>query len=136
MFSLLLALVLFQATTPPATANPAPQPAASSPAAAVPVEDPAVTALAKKIYSQMRAGKVDESLLSPEMNKAMTPEALTQQKPVFDQLGEPTKLTLEKSETLPQGRRYEYLAVFEAAQLHVRIFIDKDGKVAGYFLAP
>ena len=134
MFNLLFALLFVQAVIQAPGQSSAPQ--SASPAAAAPVENLAVTALALKIYSQMRSGKVDEALLSPEMNKALTPETLAQQKPVFDQLGDPTKLTLEKSESIAQGMRYEYLAVFASAQLHVRIFIDKDGKVAGYFLAP
>jgi hypothetical protein len=113
---------------------PAAAPAASSTEA--PVADPAVTALALKIYQQMRAGKVDPALLSPEMQKGLTPAALAQSKPMFDQLGDPSKLTLEKKETVAQGTKWEYLATFAAAQFHVDIFVDTSGKVAGYFLKP
>lgn len=108
---------------------------AQSPAAA-PKEDPAVTSLALKIYGQMRAGKVDAALLSEQMQKAMTPEALAQNKPMFDQLGDPTKLTLEKKETVALGTKWEYLATFAAAQFHVDIFVDTAGKVGGYLLKP
>ena len=101
-----------------------------------PKEDPAVTALALKIYQQMRAGKVDPALLSEQMQKAMTPEALAANKPMFDQLGDPSKLLLEKKETVAQGTKWEYLATFAAAEFHVDILVDATGKVAGYFLKP
>ena len=95
-----------------------------------------MTALARKIYGQMRAGKIDPSLLTDQMNAGMTPAALAQVKPVFDQLGDPTKLTVEKREAIAQGTVYQYLAEFPSAQLHVVIVIDKDGKVAGYRVTP
>ena len=114
--------------------SPAAVPAATTTEA--PKEDPAVTALALKIYQQMRAGKVDAALLSDELQKAMTPEVLAENKPLFDQLGDPTKLVVEKKETVAQGVKWEYLARFAAAEFHVDIFVDKDGKVAGYFLKP
>ena len=48
-----------------------------------------MTALALKIYGQMRTGKVEEGLMTPEMNKALSPAVLAEQKPIFDQLGDP-----------------------------------------------
>ncbi len=100
------------------------------------VEDPAVTALALKIYAQIRAGKVDESLMTEAMNKELGPAVLAQYKPVFDQLGDPQKLTLESGEKTASGTRWVYLAVFAMAQLHVNILVTADGKVGGYRLAP
>ena len=92
--------------------------------------------MALKIYGQMRTGKVDEALLTDDMNKALSPAVLAQNKPIFDQLGDPVKLTLESSEKLPDGAHWVFLATFAAAQLHVKIFVTVDGKVGGYFLAP
>jgi hypothetical protein len=97
-------------------------------------ENPAITALALKIYGQMRAGKVDETLLTDMMNKELSPMTLALQKPIFDQLGNPVKLTLESSGKTPYGTRYVYLAVFATAQLHVNIYVMADGKVGGYEL--
>lgn len=123
MLSLLLSVLLaFGALQLPSTAAPALQ------------EDAAVTALARKIYSQMRAGKVDEALLTAAMSQQLSPEALAQTKPVFDQLGDPLKLTLERGEKVSGGTRWVYLAVFPAAQLHVTILVTADGKVGGYDL--
>jgi len=130
MLSLLVLLMglsaqpLAQTPTPPAAKAEAVQ------------EDPAVTALALKIYAQIRTGKVDESLLTGAMNTELGPAVLAQYKPVFDQLGDPQKLTLESSEKSATGASWVYLAVFAAAQLHVHIFITPDGKVGGYRLAP
>jgi len=112
-----------QTPTPPAQVQPA-------------KEDPAVTALALKIYAQIRTGKVDEALMTDAMNKELGPAVLAQYKPIFDQLGDPQKLTLESSEKTAQGTMWVYVAVFAAAQLHVHILVMTDGKVGGYRLAP
>jgi hypothetical protein len=130
MLSLLLGIGMMVAQAP-ATQAPAPA-AATSPAAK---EDPAVTALALKIYAQMRGGKVDASLLTDAMSKELSPEALALQKPIFDQLGDPVKLALENSEKTGDGTRWVYLATFAMAQLHVTIYVMKDGRVGGYALA-
>ena len=61
------------------------------------------------------------------MGKALSPEVLAQNQPMFDQLGDPTKLTLESSEVTAQGTKYVYLARFPTAQLHVSILIDAAG---------
>jgi hypothetical protein len=100
-----------------------------------PREDAAVTALALKIYGQMRAGKVDAALLTPEMSRALSPEALAQTKPLMDQLGDPTKITLESTGPTAGGTKWVYVAVFAAAQLHVTLVVMADGKVGGYTLA-
>ena len=123
-----LALVVPQA--PSQTPTPAPA------KVEVAREDPAVTALALKIYGQMRAGKVDQSLLTSEMNKGLSPAVLAQTKPMFDQLGDPVKLTLEDAVRTPTGTTWVYLAEFATAQLHVHIYVLADGKVGGYRLAP
>ena len=115
------------------------QAAAQAPAPAAHVEvvreNPEITALVLKIYGQMRAGKVDETLLTDMMNKELSPMALALQRPIFNQLGNPVKLTLESSDKTPYGMRWVYLAAFATAQLHVKIYVMSDGKVGGYELA-
>jgi|GEM_PF-1368234 len=132
-------VLLAAALSFPQTATPPPAPATSlpaQPAASAPVEDPAITALALKIYAQMRAGKIDNALITPQMQVGLSPEKLTQAKPTFDGLGNPVKLVLEKREAVGPATRYEYLATFPAAQLHIRLVVMADGKVGGYFIAP
>ena len=133
MPSFLIALTFAAAFAQPHAQPLTPTPAQATEAA---TEDSAVTALALKIYSQMRAGKIDEALLSEEMKKALTPEVVAKNKPVFDQLGDPTKLTLESRKSTPQGTAYDYLAQFATAQLHIRLFLDSAGKVGGYYVTP
>lgn len=98
-------------------------------------ENPAITALALKIYGQMRTGTVDQGLLTDTMKQELSPMRLALQRPILDQLGNPTKLTLESMEKTPYGTRWGYLAVFATAQLHVSIYVMADGKVGGYELA-
>ena len=95
-----------------------------------------MTALALKMYTQARAGKVDASLMTEEMSQTFSPELLAQEKPIMDQLGDPTRLTFVSGERHTKGILWEYLAVFPAAQFHVKIFINKDGKFAGYGVSP
>jgi hypothetical protein len=130
---MLSVLILMMGLLAPRAPAQAPAPVAKAEAAK---EDPAVTTLALKIYAQIRAGKVDESLMTDAMNKELGPAVLAQYKPIFDQLGDPQKLTLESSEKSATGTRWVYLAVFAAAQLHVHIVVMTDGKVGGYQLAP
>ena len=92
--------------------------------------------MALKIYGQMRAGKVDAALLTPEMAAAATPDILAGMKPMFDTLGDPKQLKLESVEKLAKGTSYLYLAIFPAAQFHISLFITQDGKVGGYRLKP
>ena len=102
----------------------------------LPTDDQATHALALKIYNQMRTGKVDEALLSSQMNQALTPQLLSEKKPLFDQLGDPTSLLLQTTDKVGGGTRYTYLATFATAQLHVQLFLDAQGRVGGYMLTP
>ena len=99
-------------------------------------EDPKVNAMALKIYSQMRAGKVDNKMLTDAMQKQLAPEVLAQNKPMFDQLGDPTKLTFQSGNKMGNGASYMYLAEFPTAQMHVTITVTNDNKVAGYQIEP
>ena len=137
---LIAALVLMlpspQAQPQPAqTPAPVTQPSAAAPASA-PVEDPAVTALALKLYGQMRAGKLDATLFTPEMNAALTPEVVTQSKPMLEQLGDPKQFKFEAASKVASGMTYRYLATFPTAQFHVVLLITPAGKVGGYALKP
>jgi hypothetical protein len=125
-------LVLLFGSMSPQVSSPAPATAAH---VEVAKENPAITALVLKIYGQMRTGKVDETLLTDMMNSELSPMKLALQRPIFDQLGNPVKLTLESSGKTPYGMRWVYLAVFATAQLHVNIYVMSDGKVGGYELA-
>jgi hypothetical protein len=124
MQTLLLSLALLLAPQQPAAPPPAQQ------------ENPAVTALALKLYAQARAGHLDSALITPEMAQALDPATLVQEKPIFDQLGNPTRIAFESAEKHTKGTLYTYQVTFPTAQFHVKIFIHPDGKFAGYGLEP
>ena len=131
-----LVLVVGLGWLPWQAATSAPQPAAHVEGKVNAVkENPAITALVLKIYSQMRTGKVDETLLTDMMNSQLSPMVLALERPIFDQLGNPVKLTLESSGKTPYGTRWIYLVVFPTAQMHVSIYMMSDGKVGGYELS-
>ena len=112
-----------------------PQPQTATPSAKLP-ENPNVTALALKLYAQARTGKLDPELITPEIAQTLDPATLAEEKPIFDQLGEPTRILFESAEKHTKGTLYTYQVTFPAAQLHVKIFIHPDGKFAGYGFNP
>ena len=99
-------------------------------------EIPAVTALALKLYSQARTGRIDPALETPEMAQTLDPATLAQGKPIFDQLGEPTRILFQFAEKHTKGTLYTYQVTFPTAQFRVKIFLHPDGKFAGYGLDP
>jgi mannose-6-phosphate isomerase-like protein (cupin superfamily) len=105
---------------------------ASSPAA----DDATITALILKIYRQIMAGKVDPTLLTPQLYATLTPEIVAQAQALFTSFGEPTKLTLKSRLPTATGTGYVYTGTFPIGDFQVVIDIAKDGKVSGYRLAP
>jgi len=99
-------------------------------------DDPAVYALAMKMWDQMISGKMDRSLLSPEMNAAMTPELLASVAPQFQPLGKLESLTLLERTSIDGGSRYLYESHFSSGTHKIEIFITADGKVGGYHVTP
>jgi CubicO group peptidase (beta-lactamase class C family) len=65
-----------------------------APAASAAQDDPAVHALTVKMWDQMSSGKPDRSLLSPEMNAAMTPDLLASAALQLQALGRLENLSL------------------------------------------
>jgi len=118
-----LALYDPRVAAPPAKANAA-------------QDDPAVYALAMKMWDQMISGKVDRSLLSPEMNAAMTPELLASVAPQFQPPGKLESLTLLERTSIDGGSRYLYESHFSSGTHKIEIFITADGKVGGYHVTP
>jgi mannose-6-phosphate isomerase-like protein (cupin superfamily) len=104
--------------------------------AAAPSKDDPVTTLVLKIYRQMMAGKVDPTLLTPEMNAALTPATLAQAQMLFQQLGEPSKVTMKTHTPSADGTSYVYTGTFTTGDFQVLIEVNKAGQVSGYRLAP
>jgi len=122
----------FTMTSQPPSHDDRVEDTAAAPASA---ED-AVTALVLKIYRQMMAGKVDRTLLTPQMNAALTPDTLAQAQALFQQLGEPSKLALKMHMPSPDGTSYVYTGTFKAGDFQVLIEVNKAGQVGGYRLVP
>jgi D-alanyl-D-alanine carboxypeptidase len=116
----------------PSVAEPKEAPPASGPVQ----DDPAVNALAMKIWDQMNSEKLDRSLLSPEMNAAMTPELLAQVASQLQGMGQLEKLRLLEKTAMNGGTNYVYDAQFSSGMHKIQIFMTADGKVGGYRLLP
>lgn len=103
---------------------------------AVVQDDPAVHALALKIWDQMTSGRLDRSLLSSEMNTAMTPELLAQVGPQLRGVGKLESISLFEKTPMSKGTNYVYAARFSTGEHKIQIFVTTDGKVGGYRLLP
>jgi len=107
-----------------------------APVASSTQDDTVVHALAKRMWDQMSSGKVDRSLLSPEMNTALTPQLLDSAAPLLQRLGGLTNLRLTERTAMNGGTLYVYAAQFTSGTHSIRIFITADGKVGGFRVTP
>lgn len=109
-----------------------PEPAAT---AAV-KDDPAVHALARKMFEQIMAGKLDPSVMTTQMAAALTPELIAQVSAQWKEMGALEDLTLLHAEPVGIGTQYEYTGKFANGTHQIVIFITADGKVGGYRVVP
>jgi hypothetical protein len=87
------------------------------------------------MWDQMSSGKPDRSLLSPEMNAAMTPELLSSAAPQLQSLGKLENLSLLEKTSTNGATLYSYAARFSSGTHKINIFITANGKVGGYRVA-
>jgi D-alanyl-D-alanine carboxypeptidase len=99
-------------------------------------DDPTVHALALKMWDQFSSGKLDRSLLSPEMNAAMTTQLLDSAGPQLQSMGKLRSISLLEKTAMEKGTNYIYAAQFGTGDHKIQIFVTKDGKVGGYRLLP
>ena len=99
-------------------------------------DDPTVHGLALKMWDQLSSGKLDRSLLSPEMNAAMTPQLLAAVGPQLQSVGKLESISLSEKAPMSKGTNYIYAARFSTGEHKIQIFVATDGKVGGYRLLP
>ncbi len=100
-----------------------------------PAEDPSVSALVRKIFSQVRQGKVEKLLFTKDMNEVFRSQMPTVMNR-YGALGDLGALVLQGSSPENGGTKYTYLGTFAAGERHIEIFIGPRGKVAGYKIGP
>ena len=88
------------------------------------------------MWDQMSSGKVDRSLLTPQMNSALTPELLSSAAPQLQALGGLMNLHLLEKTATNGGTLYSYSAQFTTGTHRINIFVAADGKVGGYRVLP
>lgn len=99
-------------------------------------DDTATHVLALKMWEQISSGKLDRSLLSTEMNAAMTPQLLAAVGPQLQSVGKLENISLLEKTAMGKGTNYIYAARFSAGEHKIQIFVTTDGKVGGYRLLP
>jgi hypothetical protein len=124
----------------PAAAAPASISAAanaSADATAAPLaEDPAITAAVKREFLAWQAGKIDRSVYSAEMNKALPDSAVAQVSGQLRSLGAPTKFVYIDRSIVSENRAYTYGAETPKAKLRILYVLDTAGKISGLWFRP
>ncbi len=98
-------------------------------------EDPSVSALVRKVFRQVRQGKIERPLFTKDMDEvlhAQMPNVMNR----FGALGDLGALVFQGSNPENRGTKYTYLGTFAAGQHHIEISIGPRGKVAGYKIGP
>jgi hypothetical protein len=116
--------------------DPGVAPQNSKPASNAPQDDPAVHELTLKMWGQMSSGNVDRSLLSTQMNTALTPDLLKNAAPQLQALGKLENITLLEKTPMEKGTNYVYTAQFSTGAYKIQIFVTSDGEVGGYRVVP
>jgi hypothetical protein len=105
--------------------------------AATPSPDPAMLARAKAAFAQLQSGKIDRTLLSSEMNAALTDDKLAAVKGAIGNLGTPVSFEQQRAGTQGDVRYAVYLVTFlNGPRLNFLFGVDPQGKVAGMRLLP
>jgi CubicO group peptidase (beta-lactamase class C family) len=108
--------------------------AADAPAAG---ESAAVRARVREWIGRFQSGDIDRTQFTPQMDAAITPDAVTALRPQLTVLGQPQQLTFTGASTQPGGYTvYVYVATFAATKLRVTMTLTADRKIAGFFLKP
>jgi CubicO group peptidase (beta-lactamase class C family) len=99
-------------------------------------DDPVVTAKLRTFVTDLQRGTVDPAAVTAEVKAGFTPQVLTQLGEQLGAAGTLRTLTF-KGKTSSQGlTAYRYNAAFAGGRTAVlTIVIDKDGKIAGFFVA-
>ncbi len=92
--------------------------------------------LALDIYHQLQQGRIDRSLLAPNLSDYFTPEAISGFKQSLAPLGEP--LSIRQTTSLQRGgmtmRNFEI--VYPSKRLHLSTYTYPDGKLEQYLISP
>ncbi|HYK35144.1 serine hydrolase domain-containing protein [Alloacidobacterium sp.] len=101
-------------------------------------EDSRTRTLARTIFEEISAGRVDRSILSPEMDADLTPARLAQSARQMSALGRLIQMTLRQKTTLGNGSSvyYVYLAFFTGGVRQILITITNDGRVNSFQVVP
>ena len=88
------------------------------------------------IYRGLQQGRIDRSLLAPNLNDYFSPEALADFQSSLAPLGEP--LTLRQTQTEPRGGMTfrAFIIVYPGRRLNLTTYTYPDGKLEQYLIAP
>jgi hypothetical protein len=97
-------------------------------------EDPAITARAKNVWTQLIGEHPDRTQFTDSLNKALTPQVLAAAKQQISPLGEPRAWVYRGKTAHGTAMTYDYRVTFSTGMaLHVFMSVDADGKIAGFW---
>ncbi len=100
-------------------------------------EQPQITALAKRTFTQMQNGKLDRGLFSPNAKAALSDDQLALAAQQLQALGTPSWSFVGEYHPPSKVPVPEvYLLKFAAVALRLEIALDQSGKITNFFLSP
>lgn len=124
---------IFGALIPEGARRQAPA-APGDPSPPIFVNAPPANQVAKDLYNQILAGKLDRSLLTPECSEYLSDERLKENHLRLSELGPPLSVTLEGTDERGQMQVANILFRFKTAAYRVLMYRHRDGKIAEFMV--
>jgi D-alanyl-D-alanine carboxypeptidase len=99
-----------------------------------PGEDLAVSAPLRRTLGDLQHGTIDRTALSSRMNDALTPQKLANIAGLLRPAGVLESLIFRGKSLTDGFTVYKYVGIFSLRRLPLTLVLDKDGKIAGFFL--
>jgi hypothetical protein len=96
-------------------------------------EDPAKTARFDTFFRSVLAGHAPTQGLTPAMQQALTPAALSQIDSLYATCGTFEKLQYVGEDSVQGYDRFHYAAIFDKGKQGVMFVLDSSGNIAGFF---
>jgi len=98
--------------------------------------DASALALAKTLFHQAQAGKIDRTLLTATLNSQFDVATVKDMAGQLEPLGSPSTFSLQSRQKKSDGTTYLYRVLFANDAYIEELVLDKQGKVAGLWFKP
>ena len=98
--------------------------------------EPKTSAWLRQVTVELAQGNCDPEIMTPDLRRAMTPEAIRNLQTRFNALGPLNSFELVGLDKKTEGLSLRYQALFGRMPLLVRFVLNEDRKIAGLWVEP